>query len=175
MAERKAAALAGTAVSAMSAAVAIGANFGLFGLATQPEPRIGTFIPASLSRQAGEAEPEHAGSEPGAEPHDETQPTPQLASAAPVPVLDDGPGRAAMAPPRVTPAAPQAPQAQQATQPPPPAHQAATTPAQADNAQVDQGSSNSGQGSAEHAPTDSHTDDGAEDHGNDDHRSGDDD
>jgi hypothetical protein len=165
MADRKAAALAGTMVSALSAAVAIGANFGLFGLATQPEPRIGTFIPASLSREAAEPAPEPA---PQPESQDQAQPMQQPAPVASASALDDGPGRAAGAPPTVTPAAPQAPQ--------PPTHpdHDATGPAQAATAQ-DHRSSNSGRGSGERGRAAGHTEDSADDHGNDDHRAGDDD
>jgi hypothetical protein len=148
MAERKALALAGAvAVSAMSAAVAIGANFGLFGLASQPAPRVGTFIPAGLSEDA---------------PQNGAQAPAQPASAEQSPALDDGPGPATEAPPTVTPVVPEVP----AT----PALPTLTLPVQA--AADDHRSSNSGRGSANSGHGSSRDDDHRED---DDHRGGDDD
>lgn len=85
MAQRKALAVAGAiSVTAMSAALAIGANFGLFGLAASPDARVGTFTAAnSESAQAdpaGTTEPLAAPStEPGGPPA-----TPLAAEAAPL-------------------------------------------------------------------------------------------
>lgn len=83
MAQRKALAVAGAiSVSAMSAALAIGANFGLFGLAASPDPTVGTFTAAnSESAQADPAGTTEAVAAPSTEPSGPTA-APLAAEAA---------------------------------------------------------------------------------------------
>jgi hypothetical protein len=118
VAQRKALAIAGAiSISGMSAALAIGANFGLFGLAAQQSQQVGNFAPAAEMRPVSDS----AGAPPPAaapstdDPPDIAAP-PSLDVPAPVeapvvspPPIPTSPSRAAEHRPTTAPARTPAP------------------------------------------------------------------